>query len=62
MVKIPDLVAVTAIPKCLGQWQQVIIMYPDNVVGLQKLMQFRGEALVNPHITGEIAAKEFRKI
>jgi hypothetical protein len=37
-------------------------MNPDNVVGLQNLVQFRGEALVNPHIAAEIAAREFRKI
>jgi isopentenyl diphosphate isomerase/L-lactate dehydrogenase-like FMN-dependent dehydrogenase len=62
MVKKPDFVAVLAIPKCLGQRQQVIIMNPDNVVGLQNLVQFRREALVNAHIAAEIAAREFRKI
>ena len=62
MVKKPDFVAVPAIPKCLGQRQQVIIMNPDNVVGLQNLVQLRGEALVNPHIAAEITAREFRKI
>ena len=62
MVKKPDFVAVTTIPKCLGQRQQVIIMNPDNVVGLQNLVQFSSEALVDPHIAAEIAAREFRKI
>jgi hypothetical protein len=62
MVKKPDPVAMTAIAKCLGQRQQVIIMNPDNVVGLQNLVQFGREALVDPHIAAEIAAREFRKI
>jgi hypothetical protein len=37
-------------------------MNPDNVVGLQNLVQFRSEALVDPHIAAEITAREFRKI
>src|SRR5664279_3651654 len=62
MVKKPDFVAVTTISKCLGQRQQMIIMNPNNVVGFQNLVQFRGEALVNPHIATEITAREFREI
>ena len=62
MVKKSNPVAMTAIPKCLGQGQQMIIMNPDNVVGLQNLVQFRREMLVDPHIPAEIAAREFRNI
>jgi hypothetical protein len=62
MVKKPDPVAMTGSPKFLGQWHQVIIMNPDNVVGLQNLVQFSREALVNTHIAAEIAEREFRKV
>jgi hypothetical protein len=50
------------IPKCFGQRHQVIVMNPDNVVGLQKLVQFSRESLIDPHIATEIAAREFREI
>jgi hypothetical protein len=62
MEKKADPVAMTAIPKFLGQRHQVIIMNPDDIVRLQKLFQFRREKPVDPHIPTEIAAREFRKI
>jgi hypothetical protein len=56
MVKESNLVAVTKIPKRIGQRQQVIVMNPDQVVGLQYFVQLRGKTLVDPHIAAEIAA------
>jgi hypothetical protein len=35
---------------------------PYDIIGLKKLVQFRGEDLVDPHIAAEIAAGEFRQI
>jgi hypothetical protein len=32
-------------------------MNPKNILGLQKLFQFRRETLVDPHIPAEIAAR-----
>lgn len=40
----------------------MVIMNPDDVVGPKKLVQFRGKALVDPHIAAEVAAGEFRQV
>ena len=52
----------TAIAKRLGEWKQVVIMNPHDIIGLKKLVQFRGEGLVDPHIAAQITAGEFRQI
>jgi hypothetical protein len=40
----------------------VIVVNPYDIVGLKKLVQFRGEDLVDPHIAAEITTGEFRQI
>ena len=62
VVEKADLVAVTALAQRLGQRQQMEIMHPDNVVAAKKFVQFRGKALVDPHIAAEVAAREFRQV
>jgi hypothetical protein len=37
-------------------------MHPDDVVCSKKFMQFRGKALVDPHIAAEVAAGEFGQV
>ena len=44
-----NLVAVTKIPKRIGQRQQVIVMNPDQVLGLQYFVQLSGKTLVDAY-------------
>src|SRR6266566_4123701 len=40
----------------------MIIMYPNEVVWLENIVQSPGEQIVDPQITGQIAAGKFGKI
>ena len=45
-------------PQRLGQRDQVIIMHPDDVVGLQHLGQLVGEMLIDPQIAAMRSRRE----
>ena len=57
-----DLVVQPASLKRLRQGYQMIVMDPDDIVGLQQLGQFVGELFVDPQIAGQIAARKLRQI
>ena len=57
-----DLVVVPAIAQRLGQRDQMIVMHPHDVVGLQQCFEVTGEILVDAEIAAEIAAGEFGEI
>ena len=58
----PDAVVVPACPEHLGKRHQVVVMHPDEVVGLQDLFELGREMLVDAHVAREIAAREFREV
>ena len=51
-----------ALPQRLGQRHEVVIVHPDDVVGLQHLVEFGGEMLIDAEIAAEVAAGEFRQV
>ena len=57
-----DLVVVAALAQRLGERHQMIVMHPDDIVGLQQLLEFVGEEFVDAEITAEIAAREFGEV
>ena len=57
--EIADAVPVAARAQRLGERDQVIVVHPDEVVGPQQLVELVGEMLVDAHVAGEIAAREF---
>src|ERR1700688_1882026 len=57
-----DFVLVAAITQRLGKRDEMIVMHPHHVVGLEKLLQIAGEKFIHPIITAEIAAREFGEI
>jgi hypothetical protein len=46
-------IVVPQLPEFLGEGQQVIVVDPDHVVGLDERRQRVGETRVNPQIPGE---------
>ena len=60
--KEPDPVAVTAIAKHLGEWHEMIVMHPHEVVRLEDIVELRGEMRVDPPIPAQIAARELGEI
>src|SRR5476649_1962639 len=57
-----DLVLVATLAQRLGQRNQMIVVHPNHVIGAQHLLKAAGEEFIDPKITAEIAAGEFRKI
>ena len=51
-----DPVAMTAVAQHLGKRNEVIVVHPDDVVGLQQIVQFVGEMRVDAPVAAEIAA------
>src|SRR3989304_1230649 len=62
MQKKTNLVAVATITQRLGERNEMIVMYPDNVVGLQDFIQLGGKMGVNPYVAAQIAEREFRQV
>ena len=54
--------AMPALPQLLGDRNQVIVVNPDQVVGLEDLRQLGREMLVHPEITCEVAPIELGQI
>src|SRR4029077_3633847 len=54
-----DPVLVAKLAQRLGERYQVIVMNPDQIVGLDQLMQLPGEGVVDPQVSAEIAMSEF---
>ena len=57
-----DAVLVPARAQRLRERDQVIVVHPDDVVGPQQLVELAREMLVDAHVAGQIAAREFREI
>ena len=53
----PDRLPATELPQTFGEWDQVIIMHPHQIAGLQHRRQRPREAAVDPHIPGKIAPR-----
>src|SRR5215470_7080982 len=52
-------ILVAQIAQRLGEWDQVIVMDPDQIVGLDQLVELPGEGIVDPQVSTEIATREF---
>jgi hypothetical protein len=51
-----------ALAQRLGERHQVIVVHPDQIVGLEQLVQLPGEGVVDPQVAAEIAMREFRAL
>ena len=51
-----DAVAVTPVAQHFCKRNEVIVVHPDDVVGLQQIVQFVGEMRVDAPVAAEIAA------
>ena len=57
-----DAVAVTAVAQHFCKRNEMIVVHPDDVVGLQQIVQLVGEMRVDAPVAAEIAARKFREI
>jgi hypothetical protein len=51
-----DAILVPALAQCLGERDQVIIMYPDDVIRPEHLVQLACEVIIDTQITAQISA------
>jgi hypothetical protein len=57
-----DAVGMAATAQRVRDRDQVIVMDPDEVVGLDDLFELVGEKIVHPHVSGEITPRELGEI
>ena len=57
-----DAVAVTAVAQHLRKRNEMIVVHPDDVVGLQQTVELIGKMGVDAPVAAEIAARKFRQI
>ena len=57
-----DPVAVTAVAQHFCQRDEMIVVHPDDVVGLQQAVQLVGKMCVDAPIAAEIAARKLREV
>src|SRR5690348_13906168 len=43
-----DAILMSALAQCLGEWHQVIIMHPDEVIWSKHLVQLAGKVIIDP--------------
>jgi hypothetical protein len=57
-----DAILVPALAQCLGEWHQMIIMHPDDVIRPEHLVQLACEVIIDTQITAQIPARELGQI
>ena len=57
-----DPVGMAAASQRVGNRNQVIIVHPDEVVGLDDPLELGREMIVHPHVAGEIAPRELGEV
>jgi hypothetical protein len=57
-----DAIMVTAVAQHFCKRNEVIVVHPDDIVGLQQIMQLVGKVRVDTPVAAEIAARKFREI
>jgi hypothetical protein len=60
--EVADAVAMAAIAQHLGERNEMIVVHPDHIVGLEEIVQLIGEMRIDAAVTAEIAARELGKI
>jgi hypothetical protein len=55
-------VLVTAPSQRFGQWHQVIVMHPHEIVGPEYLIKLSGKVFIDSLITGEIPSRELGEV
>jgi hypothetical protein len=58
----PNAILVTALPQFMSKWDEVIVVNPDEIIGLNEPRQLAGKMRIDPEVSGEIAAREFREV
>ena len=57
-----DPVGVAAASQRVGDRDQVIVVHPDQVVGLDDPLELGREMIVDPHVAGEVAPRELGEV
>ena len=57
-----DPVGVAAASQRVGDRNQVIVVHPDQVVGLDDPLELGREMIVHPHVAGEVAPRELGEV
>ena len=55
-------VAMSALAQHLRQRNEMVVVHPDDIVGLQQLVQLVCEMHIDPQVAAEVAAREFGEV